>query len=123
MHARFFDHARLPKRLRCRSWTYCLPLHRQRRHPESVFYRGSMAGLFPYRRFADILADACARLGADVVRYSFIVVDLHHLLFAGLPAHLCKNSKNRTATRMIFFSSTSKLNSLASWAAKAVLDE
>jgi len=22
-----------------------------------------------------------------VVRYSFIVVDLHHLLFAGLPAH------------------------------------
>ena len=31
--------------------------------------------------------DACARLGADVVRYSFIVVDLHHLLLAGLPAH------------------------------------
>jgi hypothetical protein len=27
-----------------------------------------------------------ARLGADVVRYSFIVVDLHHLLLAGLPA-------------------------------------
>jgi hypothetical protein len=26
-----------------------------------------------------------------VVRYSFIVVDLHHLLLAGLPAHLCKN--------------------------------
>jgi hypothetical protein len=29
-----------------------------------------------------------ARLGADVVRYSFIAVDLHHLLLAGLPAHL-----------------------------------
>jgi len=29
----------------------------------------------------------CARLGADVGRYSFIVVDLHHLLLAGLPAH------------------------------------
>ena len=29
----------------------------------------------------------CARLGADVVRYSFIVMDLHHLLLAGLPAH------------------------------------
>ena len=29
----------------------------------------------------------CARLGADVDRYSFIVVDLHHLLLAGLPAH------------------------------------
>ena len=25
--------------------TSCLPLHRQRRHPEPVFYRGSMAGL------------------------------------------------------------------------------
>jgi hypothetical protein len=51
-----------------------------------------LACTFPCRRFADILADACARLGADVVRYSFIVVDLHHLLHAGLPAHLCENS-------------------------------
>ena len=51
-----------------------------------------LACALPYRRFADILADACARLGADVVRYSFIVVDLHHLLLAGLPAHLCENS-------------------------------
>src|SRR5208283_2166781 len=32
-----------------------------------------------------------ARLGADVVRYSFIVVDLHHLLLAGLPAHCHRN--------------------------------
>jgi len=46
----------------------------------------------PCRRFAGILADACARLGVDAVRYSFIVVDLHHLLLAGLPAHLCENS-------------------------------
>src|SRR6266567_4462582 len=45
VHARFFDHAGSPKCLRWRPWTYCLPLHRQRRHPESVFYRGSMAGL------------------------------------------------------------------------------
>jgi hypothetical protein len=52
-----------------------------------------LACTYPCRRFADILADACARLGADVVRYSFIVVDLHHLLLAGLPAHLCQNSK------------------------------
>jgi hypothetical protein len=36
-----------------------------------------LACTFPCRRFADILADACARLGADVVRYSFIVVDLY----------------------------------------------
>ena len=28
-----------------------------------------------------------ARLGADVVRYSVIVSDLHRLLVAGLPAH------------------------------------
>ncbi|AQV92831.1 hypothetical protein BJN34_03835 [Cupriavidus necator] len=46
-----------------------------------------LARTLPYRRFADILADACARLGADVVRYSFIAVDSHHLLLAGLPAH------------------------------------
>ena len=45
VHARFFDHAGSPKCLRWRSWTYCLPLHRQRRHPELVFYRGSMVGL------------------------------------------------------------------------------
>jgi len=37
-----------------------------------------------------ILADTGARLGADVGRYSFIVMDFHHLLLAGLPAHcLC----------------------------------
>jgi len=49
-----------------------------------------LACTFPCRRFADILADACARLGADVGRYSFIAVDLHHLLLAGLPAHPCE---------------------------------
>jgi hypothetical protein len=54
-----------------------------------------LACTFPYRRFADILADACARLEADVVRYSFIVVDLHHLLLAGLPAHPCENASAR----------------------------
>src|SRR5271167_696287 len=43
--------------------------------------------MLPCRRFADVLADACARLGADVDRYSFIEVDLHHKLLADLPAH------------------------------------
>src|SRR5271168_548880 len=43
--------------------------------------------MLPCRRFADVLADARARLGADVDRYSFIEVDLHHKLLAGLPAH------------------------------------
>jgi hypothetical protein len=46
-----------------------------------------LAYMLPCRRFADVLADACARLGADVGRYSFIEVDLHHKLLAGLPAH------------------------------------
>jgi hypothetical protein len=42
-----------------------------------------LAYALPYRRFADILAGANARLGADADRYSFTVVDLHLLLFAG----------------------------------------
>lgn len=46
-----------------------------------------LAYAIPYRRFADTLADACARLGADVVCYTFTVMDFHHLLLAGLPAH------------------------------------
>jgi Zn finger protein HypA/HybF involved in hydrogenase expression len=54
---------------------------------ESPFAAQWLACTLPYRRFADILAEVCARLGADVGCYSFIVVDLHHLLLAGLPAH------------------------------------
>ena len=46
-----------------------------------------LACAFPYRRFAAVLTDDRARLGADVVSYSFIVSDLHRLLVAGLPAH------------------------------------
>jgi len=46
-----------------------------------------LAYTLPCRRFADILADAYARLGANVDRYSFIATDLHRLLLAGLPAH------------------------------------
>jgi len=52
-----------------------------------------LACTYPCRRFADILANACARLGADAVRYSFIAGDLHPLLLAGLPAHVCENAK------------------------------
>ena len=47
-----------------------------------------LAYTIPYRRFAPDLAAGNARLGADVDRYSFIAVDFHHLLLAGLPAHL-----------------------------------
>ena len=82
-----------------------------------------LAYALPYRRFVAVLTDANARLGADVDRYTFIVVDLHHLLLAGLPAHLCENSKVRCATRMVFLSSVSKLNSLAILAPKTALNE
>jgi len=54
---------------------------------QNIFEAQWLAYAFPYRRFADALASACARLGAEVVRYTFIAVDLHHLLLAGLPAH------------------------------------
>src|SRR6516165_8853602 len=53
----------------------------------SAFAAQWLAYALPYRRFVAVLADANARLGVDVDRYSFIVVDLHHLLLAGLPAH------------------------------------
>ncbi|RWE20210.1 hypothetical protein EN860_032435 [Mesorhizobium sp. M00.F.Ca.ET.217.01.1.1] len=44
-----------------------------------------MAGLCaPCQRFAGALTGAHARLGADVVSYSFIVMDLRHLLLAGV---------------------------------------
>ena len=42
-----------------------------------------LAYTLPYRRFADVLADACARIGGDVDCYSFIAVDFHHILLAG----------------------------------------
>lgn len=48
-----------------------------------VFAAPWLAYVLPCRRFADILAETNARLGADADRYSFIAVDLHHLLFAG----------------------------------------
>jgi hypothetical protein len=46
-----------------------------------------LAYAFPCRRFTPVLVDRHARRGADVGRYSFIAVDFHHLLLAGLPAH------------------------------------
>src|SRR5205814_9805423 len=46
-----------------------------------------LAYTLPYRRFAVILAEDCARIGGDVGCYSFIAVHSHHILLAGLPAH------------------------------------
>src|SRR5262245_53129429 len=54
---------------------------------EVTFAAQWLAYAHPCRRFAPALAGRHARLGADVDRYSFIVVDSHHLLPAGLPAH------------------------------------
>ena len=62
-----------------------------------------LACTFPCRRFADILTDAGARLGADVVRYSFIVVDLHHLLLAGLSRRTCVKTRKIEKSRECFF--------------------
>jgi hypothetical protein len=46
-----------------------------------------LACALPCRRFALTLTSDDARLGAEVTRYAFLVVDSHHLLLAGLPAH------------------------------------
>src|SRR5262249_48734876 len=60
-----------------------------------------LAYAIPYRRFVDALTETCARLGADVVCYSFIAVDSHHLLLAGRPAHTAPDPtrKFRFSTR------------------------
>jgi len=52
-----------------------------------IFAAQWLAYALPYRRFATTLASCNARLGADVIRYFFIVMDSHHLVLAGLPAH------------------------------------
>jgi hypothetical protein len=71
-----------------RARTCCFPPCRQRRtQRKDIFETQWLTYALPYRRFADVLAGASARLGTDVVRYAFIAVDLHHLLLAGLPAH------------------------------------
>ena len=58
----------------------------------------------PCKRFAVALTDDGALLGADVVRYSFIAGDLHPLLLAGLPAHLCENgAKNFSVVQRVGF--------------------
>ena len=68
------------------------PQVKQEEYANSIALKRKDNQTRPRRRFADILADTCARLGVDAVRYSFIVVDLHYLLLAGLPAHLCENA-------------------------------
>ena len=61
----------------------------RRRHPGLFFFRGSVA--WPMRtpvNASPVPSRMPAHeLGVDVGRYSFTVVDSHHLLLAGLPAH------------------------------------
>jgi hypothetical protein len=63
------------------------PSHGVGARDQNNFAAQWLACTHPYRRFADTLAVACARLGADVVCYAFIAVDSHHFLLTGLPAH------------------------------------
>lgn len=51
-----------------------------------------LACTYPYRRFGDALTNTAARLGANAVRYTFIAVDLHHLLLAGFAGAPSKDS-------------------------------
>ena len=53
-----------------------------------------LAYTLPYRRFADVLADACARIGGDVGCYSFIAVDFHHILLASPGALTCVTARS-----------------------------
>ena len=66
----------------------------RRRHPGLFFFRGSVAWLLlkkPMRTPVNASPVSSRmpahELGVDVGRYSFTVVDSHHLLLAGLPAH------------------------------------
>src|SRR5262249_45796253 len=67
-----------------------------------------LAYALPYRRFVGVLTDANAQLGADVDRYTFIVVDLHHLLLAGLPAHFESSHASHAVRSLWLIYGTSK---------------
>ena len=81
---RVFDHAGLGGRSRYRAphVAFRVSDHVGVRKYQAFAARW-LAYALPYQRFADILAGVNARLGADADRYSFTVVDLHHLLFVG----------------------------------------
>ena len=67
------------------------------------FSAHGLAYALPYRRFARTLAGAGARLGADAVRYSFIVADFHRLLLAGFAGALWGFSCQGGSTTFSFF--------------------
>jgi hypothetical protein len=63
---------------------------------DEIFAAQWLAYALPCRRFADALADASARLGANADRYSFIAADFHRLLLAGLSRRTESLSLNLT---------------------------
>ena len=67
----------------------------------------------PYRLLVCPLAETSARLGADVVRYTFIVEDFHFLLLASLLANLGVKYQLECCARLVYPSSSSS-NALAS---------
>ncbi len=83
---RFLDPARPANGSRKRRWRYCLPLVARASAPQLQPISGldSPAYAYPYRRFANALTSASARLRATVDRYSFDVELSHLLLHAGL---------------------------------------
>ena len=61
-----------------------------------------LACTYPYRRFGHALTGMVARLGANADRYSFIAVELHHLLlagFSGAPRPRSRSSARRPTRR------------------------
>src|SRR5271170_875345 len=84
-HARVFDHAGLGRALAMTRPPMLPSVYMTTSAPRlfQAFAAQWLAYVLPYRRFACTLTSADARLGADADRYSFIAVDLHHLLPAG----------------------------------------
>ena len=64
------------------------PPNQRRRSGLTAFAAQWPAYVSPYRLLVCPLAETSARLGADVVRYTFIVEDFHLLLLASLLANL-----------------------------------
>ena len=73
-----------PRRLRARVIAPIRVAFRQRNdvgtRDEGTFAAQWLANALPCQRFADALARICACITVDAVRYSFIVMHLHHLL-------------------------------------------
>jgi hypothetical protein len=86
---RLSDRAEPEKHSRWRAPRYCLPpAHQRWRSGRTAFAARYPAYARPYRLLVCLLTETSARLGADVVRSTFIGEDLHLLLLASLLANL-----------------------------------